>query len=64
MIEAPCELSVRYVEMEIDDRYLINMLVAEYILVENKSVQAIRPIPLWPRDVAHGSSLPCFAPSP
>jgi GxxExxY protein len=45
-IEVCCEVSlpVRYDGIEIEAGYRIDMLVAECIIIENKSVQAIAPI--------------------
>src|SRR5690242_16255678 len=45
-IEVRCEvpLPVRYAGLEIEAGYRIDMLVADSIIVENKSVQAILPI--------------------
>lgn len=45
-VEVRCEviLPVRYAGVEIEAGYRIDMLVADEILVENKSVQAILPV--------------------
>ena len=45
-IEVDCEvaLPVRYGAIEIEVGYRIDMLVAECIIIENKSVQAVLPI--------------------
>ena len=45
-IEVRCEvaLPVRYKELEIEVGYRIDLLLADCIIVENKSVQALAPI--------------------
>jgi len=45
-IDVGCEvaLPVRYGEIEVEVGYRIDMLVAECIIVENKSVQAMPPV--------------------
>ena len=45
-IEVRCELAlpVKYKGVDIDAGYRIDMLVADCILIENKSVQALAPI--------------------
>ena len=44
LVQCEVLLPVRYDGLEIDTGYRIDMLVAEEILVENKSVQIIAPI--------------------
>ena len=45
-IEVRCEvvLPVRYARVEIEAGYRIDMLIAECVVIENKSVQALAPI--------------------
>ena len=45
-IEVGCEVAmpVRYGEIEVEVGYRIDMLVAQCIIIENKSVQAMPPI--------------------
>jgi GxxExxY protein len=45
-VEVQCELElpVRYGNVEIEAGYRMNMLVAQCIIIENKSVQSIVPI--------------------
>lgn len=43
-VRCEVELPVRYRELEIEVGYRIDMLVADCIIVENKSVQAVAPI--------------------
>jgi GxxExxY protein len=45
-IEVRCEeiLPIKYAGIEVDAGYRIDMLVAQCILIENKSVQALLPI--------------------
>ena len=44
MVQCEVTLPVRYDGIEIDAGYRIDMLIAEDIIVENKSVQSIAPI--------------------